>query len=244
MKGKILDFLVASITILSLIFLALNYREEWKDLKRRKEIQQLAKKNDLGGTEKKEKRIQEYQSPIDFDSLCKMNPDTVAWLIIPGTRIDIPVVQAEDNEIYCKANFDRKKSRKGAIFLDCDSPGDLMGRHSILYGHHMKNGSMFAEISKFLKPEFFKEHRTLILYTPERELHLKTIAAVCTDDKANGRKMDFSSLKELQKYIEEETKSCKFRELPKETIKQLYSFVTCSYEFPGARTILYAVIES
>lgn len=183
-----------------------------------------------------------YESPIDFAALREVNPEIVAWLTIPGTVIDYPVVQTDNNETYLKMNFEGSPDSAGAIYLDCDSEADLHGRHSIFYGHHMKNGSMFAEIVKFKEKDFFEENREIILYLPEKELHLKTIAALYGDASGEKRRTQFQDDAHFQQYMDQMTRNCSFRELPAST-KHLYSFVTCSYEFKNARTILYAVPE-
>lgn len=185
-----------------------------------------------------------YQSPIDFESLRKTNPDIVAWVEIPGAGISYPVVQAADNDTYLRRDFEGKESRAGTIFLDCDSDADMMGMHSVLYGHHMRNQTMFSQIVKFKDAEFFTENREVILYTPDRELHLRTIAAVYGNADGEKRRTKFSSQEMLSRYADEMTKNCKFRELPDGGMEGLYSFVTCSYEFEDARTILYAVRET
>lgn len=192
----------------------------------------------------KEKEPEEYHSPIDFESLKKINPDIVAWLEVPGTVISYPVVQAKDNETYLKRDFEGGESAAGAIFLDCDSDADLMGFHSILYGHHMKNQTMFAQIVKFKEEDFFRKNREVILYTPDKEIRLKTVAAVYGDAGGEKRRTQFDSQKMLARYMDEMTKNCSFRQLPPGEITGLYSFVTCSYEFEDARTILYAVRET
>ena len=211
--------------------------------RREEELQKLSRK-----TEKMEDIPTEtvqgelsYVSPIDFEALRRVNSDIVAWLQIPGTGIDYPVVQAKDNETYLHVSFEGKESSAGAVFLDCDSAGDFTGMHSILYGHHMRDGSMFAELVKFREESFFQAHREVILYLPERELHLRTIAALYGDDSGEKRRTEFSGRESFLRYVEEMTKNCSFRELPEGDYKALYSFVTCSYEFENARTILYAV---
>lgn len=184
-----------------------------------------------------------YVSPIDFEVLRKVNQDVIAWLNIPGTSIDYPVIQGTDNEKYLSMSFEGEKSAAGAIFLDYESDEDLLGRHSIFYGHHMKNKTMFADIVKFREEEFFKEHREIILYTPERELHLTTVAALYGDSSGEKRRTKFSTEEEFLTYVDEMTGGCTFRDIPEGEIRHLYSFATCSYEFEDARTILYAVLQ-
>lgn len=183
----------------------------------------------------------EYLSPINFEELRRINPDVVAWLTIPGTTIDYPVVYTTDNETYLNKTFEGGASAAGSIFLDYESRSDLGGLHSILYGHHMKNKSMFSDLIKFKDEEFFKEHREIILYTPEKELHLETVAALFGDASGEKRRTKFSTQEKFNEYVDVQTEDCSFRELPEGDIGHLYSFVTCSYEFDDARTILYAV---
>lgn len=183
-----------------------------------------------------------YESPVDFAALQRINPEIVAWLTISGTGIHEPVVQTEENETYLRKDFEGKENSAGAIYLDCDSDRDLQGRHSIFYGHHMKNGSRFADLVQFKEKEFFEKNREIILYLPEKEIHLRTIAALYGDASGEKRRTQFENETHFQQYLDEMTKNCAFRELPAAATR-LYSFVTCSYEFDNARTILYAVPE-
>ncbi len=222
--------------------------DTWKQKRQEEELRELSRQQETMEETQQEIVIEEeteppYESPIDFSALREINPDIVAWVEIPGTRIDYPVVQADNNETYLHRSFEGEESSAGAIYLDCDSDSDFMGKHSILYGHHMKNGSMFAEIVKFKEKTFFQEHREVILYLPDRELHLKTIAALYGDASGEKRRTVFSDQESFNRYVDEMTKNCSFRELPEGDCEGLYSFVTCSYEFQNARTILYAVRE-
>lgn len=192
------------------------------------------------------KQAQTKQTVIDFDALKKINPDVVSWITIPGTNIDYPLLQGKDNNQYLHKDMEGRDSAAGAIFLDHGDKADLSSRHNIIYGHHMKNGTMFKDIVKYKDQQYFDEHQDIILYTPDREIHLKALAAVVTSPDTIRRKIDFQSQEEFTSYIEEMTKGAKaFAAAPKGTaIRHLYSFVTCSYEFQNARTILYAYEEN
>lgn len=221
---------------------------EIRRLAQQREEERLREQESREAVRSESERTQEtqpeiYESPIDFEALRTVNPDTVAWVRIPGTDIDYPVVQADNNETYLKTDFEGNHSSAGAIFADCDSDGDMLGLHTLLYGHHMKNGSMFAQLEQFKDASFFGEHREIILYLPDQELRLRTIAAVYGDADGEKRRTAFDSQEMFDQYIDNMTKSCSFRELPGGGCKGLYSFVTCSYEFDNARTIVYAVRE-
>ncbi len=181
-----------------------------------------------------------YISPVDFQELWKVNPDVAGWLTIPGTRIDYPILQAENNEKYLHTDMEGKESTAGAIYMDFENERDFSDFHNVIYGHHMKNGSMFKDIVYFKEQDFLENHRDIYLYTPEREIHLKAFAALYTTPDPIRRKVSFQSQEELEEYAESMTVKTQAWIEPEEKIGKLYSFITCSYEFADARTILYA----
>ena len=91
---------------------------------------------------------------------------------------------------------------------------------------------------------FFQKHRTAYLYFPDgKRRTLRLIAALTAGSQGERRRTEFADRSEMNSYIEEMTEGCRFRELPDGEVSHLYSFVTCSYEFADARTIVYAVDE-
>lgn len=101
----------------------------------------------------KEKTTQDIEDPndrwdVDFESLAGINEDIVAWIEFPACSINYPVVQAEDNEYYLTHTFEKKDNKSGGIFLDMENKNDFSDHNSIIYGHNMKNGSMFGRLKK------------------------------------------------------------------------------------------------
>ncbi len=86
---------------------------------------------------------------IDFEGLRKINEDLVAWIQIPGIGVDYPVVQGEDNEYYLYHTFQKENNKAGSIFLDYRNHDDFTDRRVILYGHNMKDGSMFSNLKQY-----------------------------------------------------------------------------------------------
>ena len=126
----------------------------------RLENQQTAKQAQM-------KQAQTKQTVIDFDALKKINPDVVSWITIPGTNIDYPLLQGKDNNQYLHKDMEGRDSAAGAIFLDHGDKADLSSLHNIIYGHHMKNGSMFAALEKYTSEEFYREHPEILFDTLE-----------------------------------------------------------------------------
>jgi len=176
---------------------------------------------------------------IDFERLHKINPDIVAWIEVPGTNIDYPVVQGKDNEEYMHHTFRKNYNFAGCIFLDSHCHQDFSSDNSVIYGHHMRNGTMFAQLVKFRDDSFVKKHRRIILYLPGETRKLKVVSAYAGP--ATSVPIDFGNQKDQQRFYQ--------RILAKSTIpsrkikKHLYTFVTCSYERNGNRTYVYATEE-
>lgn len=113
---------------------------------------------------------------IDFEGLRKINEDLVAWIQIPGIGVDYPVVQGEDNEYYLYHTFQKENNKAGSIFLDYRNHDDFTDRRVILYGHNMKDGSMFSNLKQYQDSVFRKNSGSAYLYLPEKTLHLEITA--------------------------------------------------------------------
>lgn len=182
-----------------------------------------------------------YVSPIDFEELLALNPDTIGWIRIPDTNIDYPIVQNDNNDTYLHTDFYGDESIYGTIYLDFESDADLMGKNNILYGHNMRNGSMFKDLVYYKEEQYFKDHQFFEIYTPERTIRLKAIS--CYYDKAQPifRKTKFKTEGSYKAFINEMLSPCAYAEIPEEPINALYTLVTCSYEVDDARTFVFAV---
>ena len=125
------------------------------------------------------------QTVVDFRALKKINPDIVAWIRIPDTSIDYPVVQGNDDSYYLTHTFKKAEHVAGAIFLDSDNSVDFSDDKNIIYGHNMKDGSMFRGLRNFLDDEFLKEHHILYLYLPDEGVWIFVIVK-CEYTPADG----------------------------------------------------------
>ncbi len=106
------------------------------------------------GRPENQKEPEENLPEIDFDGLRAINGDIVAWIQIPGIGMDYPVVQGKDNEHYLHYTFDGKENKAGSIFLDYRNRADFTDDKMILYGHNMKDGSMFSNLKNFEDARF------------------------------------------------------------------------------------------
>lgn len=97
-------------------------------------------------------------SSMDLTALRVVNGDVVGWLLIPGTTISYPLVQGTDDSHYLSHTWDGRTSAVGAIFLSASASRDLSDFHSLIYGHRMKNGSMFAGLKYFRDESYYQAH--------------------------------------------------------------------------------------
>jgi len=147
--------------------------------------------------------IRDADREIDFEGLSERNVDFFAWLYVPGTVIDYPIVKSHDNSDYIRRDLDGKYNREGTIFMDMGNQVVLSDRITVLYGHEMKNGSKFADLHKFRDPEFFAENRTLNIYTPEGMRTYEIFAAYISDDRNILYEVDYFINEIWEAYIEE-----------------------------------------
>jgi len=103
---------------------------------------------------------------INFAALQKKNPQIVAWVSIPNMPVDYAVVKGKDNTYYLKHDAAKRKSSSGAIFLDSKLKKDFSNSDSILYGHQMRDKSMFGSLTKYRSTSFKNKHQYIFVYTP------------------------------------------------------------------------------
>lgn len=193
-----------------------------------------------------------------FKLLQAQNPDTVGWLTVPGTKCDNPVVQTTNNETYLKTTFDGKKSKYGTLFADSickfDPPSKKsngLSTNTIVYGHHMRDGTMMGEFKKFRKYDFYKEHPVL-QFTTQYDTKtvdwkilsifiINTVPADSFDSVFNYRQVEFANKYAFNIYLNEITQ----RSIINTGVDAVYgdqflTLSTCTYEFNDARLVIVA----
>ena len=127
-------------------------------------------------------------SDFEYDSLLAINSDCIGWIRIDETDIDYPVVQAADNSFYLHHNFNQESAICGAIFMDYRNDIDLAREHLILYGHQMKDGSMFKQLNGYKDKDFYKEHPEITLYLRNQKYSYDVVAVYVTNIASARRK--------------------------------------------------------
>lgn len=145
-----------------------------------------------------------YVSPIDFASLQKENPDIYAWLRIPGTEFDFPILQrAGDDDYYLTHDSDGNDNSMGAIFSESSyNDGKMDDPATVLYGHQMLAGTMFGKLQQvYSESNALTEHGDITVYLPEKELHYKVFAAVPYDNRHILYTYDFTSKRRYNAFL-------------------------------------------
>lgn len=138
--------------------------------------------------------------PIDFASLQAINSDIIAWVIVDGTDIDYAVLYDED-EFYLTHDYYGNYLFSGCIFIQHYNSDDFSDFNTVMYGHNMGDGTMFAQLHRFERESFFNEHDTIIVYTPTHRLTYRIFAAYKTDSD-HQLSFDYSTEELRQAYID------------------------------------------
>lgn len=107
----------------------------------------------------------ESLAEIDFAALREINDEIIGWISIPDTQINYPIVQAADNDYYLDHTWKGEYNGVGSIFMEQHCTPDFSDFNTIIYGHNMRNGSMFGELSHYSDPEFLKAHPYVYIAT-------------------------------------------------------------------------------
>lgn len=145
-------------------------------------------------------------NPIDFADLQAKNPHTVAWLEVPGTVINYAIMQSGNDvpeNFYLDHAEDRKYRYSGSIYIQQMNRSDFTHPNTVMYGHNMKNGSMFAALHKFRNKEFFDENQYIYVYTPGHILKYRIYSAYVYDNRHILNSFDFSDDAEYQAYLDQ-----------------------------------------
>lgn len=140
---------------------------------------------------------------VDFDKLRKTNADVVGWIQFDEPKkINYPIVQGTDNDKYLTSTFEGKKNSSGSIFMDAGNEGGFSDPNTFIYGHNMKNGSMFGQLRKFKTKEYCEQNPYFYIYTPDgKEIKYQIFAVCIVEDTSKSYTRFFHSDEEYLDYL-------------------------------------------
>ena len=188
---------------------------------------------------------QRWLGEIDHAELEQINPDYACWLYCPDSPIDYPVVQGADNSRYLHRLFNGERNACGTLFIDCRNLTDFQDPNTLIYGHHMRNGSMFKAITYYEDQLWFDSHPYMLLISG-RETAVLELFAGCTASKRDPcyeiALSDGDDLLALAAALREKSDFASGVEI--RPGDRLVTLSTCAYAFEGARYIAVGRIRS
>ena len=147
-------------------------------------------------------RFENMENPIDFDSLQEINPDVIGWLEMEAVdTINYPIVQGEDNDDYLHRTFQRTDNFAGSIFMDYMNKSNFGQRNTIIYGHNMKNGSMFGSLKDYRDQEVYNKSPYFWIYTPTRIYKYEIFSCAEVDKFGQNYQITFQDKEDFQEFI-------------------------------------------
>lgn len=226
-------------------------------LKDKKEEQQAVEQHEqlveevVESVEEAEAAIEDEKAalPIDFESLWEINPEIYAWIQIPDTNIDYPVLQHidEDQSYYLTRDIYGNTTSEGSIYTEYYNSKSFMDPNTILYGHNMKNGSMFHNVRYFTKQDYFDEHQEAYIYLPDKILKYEIIACYEYDDRHLLASFDFWNKEVYAQYLDEVMNPRSMSAIVRDEVvlttdDRLITLSTCVANKPNNRRLLQAVL--
>lgn len=236
-KSKILVTFIQIVLIAVIIFSGIKIIEWIKSNKKNKDIMSEIKENVVINNEM-DSNNEEYK--IDFAKLKQKNSDAIAWIKVNGTDIDFPVVKGTDNSYYLTHNFDKEKNKAGWIFADYRNKFDGTDKNIIIYGHNMKNGSMFASLKDVIKEEWYnnENNKYIALITENENCKYQVFSVYQTETEEYYLQTNISNFKEFVEKIKGRSKK-NFNVDIKET-DSILTLSTCA-DNTKYRVVLHAV---
>ena len=194
-------------------------------------------------TDNPEIQLDDEISPLnsmDLDQFYADYPDAVGWIYSPNGLIDNGVVEAEDNDFYLHRFFDGSYSISGSIFVDCQCSRDFSDRNTIIYGHHMNDGTKFASLINYREKAYYEKYPVLYLSTKDMNYRVEIFSAYLTDAESDSYTLRFETDNEYLAYL---SKICARSDFPSDvklsSTDRIITLSTCSYEYNDARYVVH-----
>lgn len=247
---KIINIILVAIIIVCLSIIGYKYYNYNKDDKLNSEIQDLQpvineasdSDNNSSGENDGQDQSKEgnYVNSANEEELKSINSDYKMWIQIENTNINYPVVQGSDNDYYLKHNFRKESNISGTVFVE--SANDIDNdKNIILYGHNMRNGTMFNNITNYKEESFFNEDNKISIIMNNTLYEYEVFSVYVKNVSEVNLAIGFESEDEFINYAYNEAEESLYKkDVDFSAEDNLITLVTCSYEFTDARTIVVA----
>lgn len=177
---------------------------------------------------------------VDFDALTALNSQVAAWIRTEDGVINYPVVRGTDNDYYLNHLIDGTVNRNGSIFMDFRNEADFSDHNTVLYGHNMLDGTMFASLSLYSTPGYYDSHRELQLLTPSGDYRLQVFAGCVVPGNSDLYQLTFTGEEDRAAYLEKILVLSEFQtDVQVSVSDRLVTLSTCAYDYEDARYLLF-----
>ena len=246
---KILTNLLIIMCFCSFCYFAYNIYNYITDEKEQKElndgiINEAIKKVDKTDNEENEQDDnKEDPLVVNFQTLKEKNDDIIAWLYSEGTPISYPIVQTNNNDYYLNRLIDGTYNQAGTIFMDYKNSSNFSDYNTIIYGHNMKNDSMFGTLTNYEKQDYYNEHKEMFLYTENKKYIIELFAGFITSSESDIYYFPKTVITN-KKLIDDALKKSTFNSnVNVSNEDKIITLSTCSYNFENARYVLLGVLK-
>lgn len=200
-KKVILNIVIYMILFLVLIYSGIKIFKWYKDKTNNNKIVKQIKSTVIVEKEDENEKKKEYT--VDFNKLKEQNNETVAWIKVNNTNVEYPVVKATNNSFYLNHSFDKSKNSAGWIFADYKNKFDNTDKNIVIYGHNMRDDSMFGSLKNILNSDWYDddENTNITLYTETEKCIYKVFSVYKIENEDYYIKTEFSNDNEFEQFI-------------------------------------------
>ena len=190
-----------------------------------------------------ETKLDDEVSPLnsmyDLNKFYTQYPDGIGWIYCPDTAVDYGIVEAEDNDYYLHRFYDGSYSASGSLFADCNNARDFSDENTVIYGHHMNDGTKFASIMEYKDQRYYDAHPIMYISTPSMNYRLELFAAFLCDADSETYTFRFDSEEEYAAWLQRMVDNSDFKcGVHLSTKDRVVTLSTCSYEYYDARYVV------
>ena len=180
---------------------------------------------------------------VDFAALKAINEEIVGWIYCENTIINYPILRADDNDYYLHRSYDRSYLFAGSIFMEAQNQPDFSDINTIIYGHNMKDNSMFATLENWDNQSYYDEHPIIWLLTPEQDYKIELLSGYTTTSTSDAYQLFGEYNADFEQYLADAIEQSDFRSnaVPNEN-GRFVLLSTCAYVFDNARYVVHCLM--
>lgn len=251
-KSRRERLLIILLVLLSLILLASGWlliRRMRREEETYEELREEVTEQTDESAEAEETEAEEPPNDVDWEALWERNPDIYAWIEIPGTQVDYPIVQrADDNHWYLTHTIDGEEATAASIYTENHNSTDFQDPNTVIYGHNMRSGAMFGSLHEYEDRAFFDENREILIYLPDATLHYRIFAAYVADNRHLMLSYDWTDADVMNAFLEQvfsirEMTANIDTEMTVTAEDRIITLSTCNHGISTQRYLVLAVLQ-